>query len=126
MSGALDIMGARHAEREASKNQQEAEAHMIEAAKSLADAERAYRMALAKAIVRIHGDGVAWSVCADLARGDAEVADLRFARDIAKGVKDAADEAAYRHSADRRALGRLVEWSQRIDIRQGGVGEQPS
>lgn len=126
MSSALDIVGAREAERRASSNQQDAEQELIDAAGRLADAERAYRVELAKCMTRLHADGIAWTACRDMALGDERVAALRFERDLAKGVKEAADQAAYRLSADRRALGRLVEWSQRIDIRTGGVGEQPA
>lgn len=126
MSSALDIVGAREAESEASRGQLKAEDQLVEAAGRLAEAERSYRVELAKCMTRLHADGIAWTACRDMALGDERVAELRFERDLAKGIKEAADQAAYRLSADRRALGRLVEWSQRIDIRTGGVGEQPA
>jgi hypothetical protein len=124
MTSALDIVGAREAERHASQQQQGSEREVIHRARELAAAERNYRMALAQKITSEHASGTAWTVCAELARGDQKVADLRFERDVAAGMKEAADQAAWRHSADRRALGRLVEWSQRIDLRSGGEGEQ--
>lgn len=126
MSSALDIVGARAAETEASDDQRRAESELIDAAGRLAEAERAYRVELAKCMTALHAGGIAWTACRDMALGDERVADLRYERDLAKGIKEAADQAAYRLSADRRALGRLVEWSQRIDIRTGGVGEQPA
>lgn len=126
MSSPLDIVGAREAEHRASANQRDAEQQLIDASQDLAEAERAYRVELAKQMTALHGGGIAWTACRDIALGDERVADLRYRRDLAKGVKEAAEQAGWRLSADRRALGRLVEWSQRIDIRSGGVGEQPA
>ncbi len=85
--------------------------------RALAEAERWYRLALAKEIVRQHAeDGVAWSVSSDVARGNREVADLRMARDIAEGVRDATQQQAWRASADRRDLTQLIAWSMRRDL----------
>lgn len=51
----------------------------------LAEAERKYRIAYRKEIFRLHEtDGVAWTACPELARGDEEVAKLRYERDIRK------------------------------------------
>jgi hypothetical protein len=125
MSNALDIVGAREAEHKASANQQAAEAQLRDAWADYGLAERAYRVELAKKMTQLHASGVAWTACRDLALGDERVAELRYERDVLRGVRESADQAAYRLGADRRALGRLVEWSQRIDIRTGGVGEQP-
>lgn len=125
MTSALDIVGAREAEHKASANQQAAEEALRDAWADYGAAERAYRVELAKKMTQLHASGVAWTASRDIALGDERVAALRFERDIARGVREAADQAAYRLGADRRALGRLVEWSQRIDIRTGGVGEQP-
>lgn len=126
MSDALDIVGARQAEHKASANQQAAEEQLRDAWAEFGLAERAYRVELAKKMTQLHGTGVAWTACRDLALGDERVAELRYERDMQRGVREACEQAAYRLGADRRALGRLVEWSQRIDIRSGGVGEQPA
>ena len=125
MSGPLDIVGAREAERAASTAQIVSEKLLRDSARDVAQAERAYRLALALAITRIHADGTAWSSTADLARGDLEVADLRYKRDVLQGVYEAAQKSAFRHGADRRALGRLIDWSARIDLRSNGETEQP-
>lgn len=125
MSSALDIVGAREAEHKASANQQAAEEELRDAWDRYGACEREYRMELAKKMTQLHASGVAWTASRDIALGDERVAALRYERDVARGVREAADQAAYRLGADRRALGRLVEWSQRIDIRTGGVGEQP-
>ena len=81
--------------------------------------ERAYRVALAQEITRLKADGVAWTVCGDLARGDTgKVADLRYARDVADGVRESAKAAlrdiSLTHAADRRELEQLVSWSMSV------------
>ena len=53
--------------------------------RTLAAAERDYKIAMRKEFLRLHlEDKVAWTACSELARGDKEVADLRFTRDIRK------------------------------------------
>jgi len=53
--------------------------------RQLAEAEMKYRIALRKEFLRLKlENGVAWTACADLARGDETVAKLRFERDIRK------------------------------------------
>lgn len=111
-----DFGEARAAAENASRAQQAAEDFMREAAKAYALAEEAYRVELAKAIVREHGEGRAWTVCPDLARGDEKVARLRRERDIAEGVKDAASQAAWRRAADRRDTERFIDWSMRREL----------
>lgn len=110
---ALDEEDARSAARMASNVGAMAETERMRAADALAEAERKYRKALAVAITDKHGAGVAWTVCADLARGEPNVADLRYARDVARGVLDAAEQRAFRLQADRKALLSLIEWSMR-------------
>ena len=58
-------------------------------------------------------------MCADLARGDDKVARLRRERDVAEGVKEAANQASWRRAADRKDIGRLIEWSARRDLATG-------
>lgn len=99
---------------------------MREAAKELGLAEERYRVALARKITELHADGVAWSACADLARGDTGVARLRMLRDVAEGVREASVQAAWRRNADRRDVGRFIEWSGRRELAEAGLGsEQP-
>lgn len=111
---------ARHAANLASAQQKGAEQALREAAGKLADAERAYRMALAKAITRFRAEGSAATVCADLARGDQVVAQLRWQRDVQQGVLDAAQQAAWRHAADRKDVGRFIEWSRSRELSEHG------
>lgn len=77
-------------------------------------AERAYRMRLAQEIVRLRADGIPVTVCLDLAKGEKPVADLRYLRDVAEGVRESAASAIWRQTADRRELEQLVSWSMRV------------
>lgn len=89
----------------------------VECAQKHAEAEQAYRIALADKIVRLHADdGVAWTVAQDVARGDERVAFLRRERDVAEGMKDAAEQLSWKSSADRRGVERLGEWSMRVNL----------
>jgi multidrug resistance efflux pump len=112
---------ARAAAHQASLRQVEAERDRVRAVETAAAAELAYRTALARKIVELHAEGVAWSTTADIARGDKTVADLRMKRDVASGVKEAQEQAGFRLNADRRVLERLVEWSMRRELAEGGA-----
>lgn len=83
------------------------------ASEKLAEAERVYRKALARKIVEVNAEGAAWTVSQDLARGDDTVADLRYERDVAKGVFEATQTASWRHTANRKDCLALIEWSAR-------------
>jgi hypothetical protein len=57
--------------------------------RKLAEAEMKYRIAMRKEFLRLHvADGVAWTACGDLCRGEEIVAKLRFERDIRKSDYD--------------------------------------
>lgn len=86
-----------------------------------AQKEEAYRKALAAEIVRCHADGIAWSTAPDIARGDDTVARLRMERDIAEGVREALQQAAWRRTADRKDAQRFADWSQRRELAEGGA-----
>lgn len=122
MSGApYDFDQARSAAHNASKKQAAAEDFIREAAKDSALKEEAYRVALAKEIVRQHdNEGRAWTVCPDLARGDENVARLRKERDIAEGVLEAAKQLSWRRAADRRDTERFIDWSMRRELAENG------
>jgi hypothetical protein len=104
----------------ASAQQKGAEASLRDAAQALADAERAYRIALARKITSLRAEGLAATTCADVARGSEEVADLRWKRDVAQGVRDAAEQAAWRLSADRRTIQGLSDWAARRELAEHG------
>jgi len=114
----LLIKDAREAAHKASELQRGVENAIRDASRSLAEAERQYRLKLTTRILHLHAqDGVAWTACGEMARGDKDVADLRYERDVARGMLEAAQQQAFRYGADRRDLHRLIEWSQRRDLR---------
>ena len=112
---------ARQAAHQASQRQVDGERTRVEAATEHAVTELAYRKALAERMTVARAEGVAWTAAADLARGDERVAQLRYERDVAAGVLAAAEQAGYRLNADRRVLERLVEWSMRRELAEGGA-----
>lgn len=61
--------------------------------KALAEAERAYRVALSSKILTLRESGYPATLIGDLARGDAEVARLKFDRDCAEVVYESSREA---------------------------------
>jgi hypothetical protein len=110
----FDFTEARAAARSASEAQAATENAIREAVRDRATAERNYRRALAARILRAHDEGIAWTVCSDIARGDENVSELRHARDVAEGICEALLQAGWRHSADRKDLTRLIAWSERV------------
>lgn len=114
----LEIEDARKAAHRASEVQREVENLIRDASRKLAEAERAYRRRLSERIVQLHAeDGYAITMCGEIARGEADVSQLRYVRDVAKGVLDAAQQQAFRRGADRRDLHQLIDWSERRDLR---------
>jgi hypothetical protein len=112
------IEDAREAAHKASEQQRGVENAIRDASRGLADAERQYRLALTTRILHLHAqDSVAWTACEAIARGEPKVADLRYKRDVARGVLEASQQQAFTYGADRRDLHRLIEWSQRRDLR---------
>lgn len=123
MSGPWNFEEAREKCLNAACAQEQAEASMREASRDAAQAEEAYRTALAQSIIYKHDEGVAWSVAPELARGDKRVADLRRKRDIAEGVREAMVHLAWRRAADRKDAQRFADWSQRRELAEGFAGE---
>lgn len=111
------------AARRAHDAQRAGEQAVRDAAGDLAEKERAYRVALARQIVEVHAEGAAWTVAQDLARGDDRVAELRYLRDVAQGVLEAAQQRAWRQAADRRDTLEMIRWSRSRELAEGG---QPS
>lgn len=58
-----------------------------------AEAERVYRVALAEKILLLREGGLAATLIGDVARGDKDVARLKFDRDCSQVVYDNAQEA---------------------------------
>lgn len=125
MTVVWDFTQARDACRGASAAQAAVEDDIREAYRRLAAAEENYRKALALKILAVHDEQqVAWSVAADVARGDSNVARLRRERDVCEGVKEATLQAAWRRVADRKDAQRFSDWSMRRELAEG-YGQTP-
>lgn len=109
----FDFTEARDAINSAKSAQTNAEQAVRDAFREYGAARRAYQLAFAEAIITARVEHPA-TIALDLARGDAKVADLRFKKDVAEGVMEAAKSAIWRHTADRKDLARLVDWSRRV------------
>jgi hypothetical protein len=122
----FDFAEAIAATRRAAEAQKDAEQARRDAATDHAEKERVYRRALAKRIVELHSEGVAWTVAQDVARGDDKVSDLRYERDVARGVLDAAEQRAWRHTADRKDMTEFLTWSRLVDVGAALEPNQPA
>ena len=120
MNGPWSINEARQAANLASAQQKAAETDLRAAGQALAAAEQAYRVTLAQTITRLKAEGVAWTVCQDIAKGQKDVAGLRFKRDVASAVYEAAKAALWRHTNDRRDVHQFVTWSMRRELAENG------
>lgn len=123
----LAIEDAREAAHQASELQRGVEDRMREHSRALAEAERAYRKRLAERILAMKADGVAVTACETIAKGEKDVADLRYQRDVAQGIFEATRQEAFRRGADRADVGRLLDWSRARDLRTDTPpGEYPT
>lgn len=113
----LQIEDARGACHRASELQREVEDTIRNASKDLAEKERAYRKALSQRIVTLKAEGCAVTAAKDIARGEDNIADLRYERDVAQGIYEAALQQAFRRGADRKDTHELLVWSERRDLR---------
>lgn len=113
----LEIQDARQAAHRASELQREVEDRLRKTSRDLAEAERAYRKKLSERIVELKAEGMAATTCGEVARGEKGVADLRYQRDVAAGVFEAAKQEAFRRGADRRDVDTLLNWSMKRDLR---------
>lgn len=120
--GPFTFREARATAHQASQRQIAGEKALRQAAINLAEAERLFRKALALKSVELHAAGTAWTAVDSLARGDDKVATLRYQRDVAKGVCDAASSALYRLQADRRSQEQFVRWSMARELSDPGSG----
>lgn len=110
---------------DSARRQEEAEQAVKDAWRDLAEKEERYRKQLAIMIVQLHDrDGKAWSVVGDIARGQPNIAELKRERDIAEGVVQAVEHAAWRRNADRKDAQRFADWSQRRELAEG-YGQVP-
>ena len=76
-------------------------------AKEKSDAERLYRLELAKELIRLRADGMPVSMVSDVARGN--VAELRFTRDLTDAQYRSSIEAIDSLKAQLNALQSLLK-----------------
>ena len=117
----MSLGEARQALHQASQRQLDAESAYRQAVEELAGADLAYNRAVARKMVELHAEGVAWTAAKPLALGDQAVSQLRYERDVKRGVVDAAESGRYRLQADRRSLEGIVNWSMRRELAEGGM-----
>ena len=72
--------------------------------KEYAIKERDYRIALAKKILEERTKGTPVTIISDLVRGDEEIAQLRFEKDIAQGLSESADHGINFYKLKLRTL----------------------
>lgn len=72
-----------------------------------------YRKALRKLILEERSKGTPVTVISDIVRGDEKTADLKFARDVAESLYDAAKEACNVYKIESKILENQIqrEWS---------------
>jgi hypothetical protein len=93
------------------------------AVRAHAEAEHAYRKALASKLLELRGQAVPATLALDLAKGqageegDSGVSRLRFERDLAKGMIEVARQRLRQLDGERASLRQLLEWSQRFEER---------
>lgn len=113
ISEPLDFAGAVREHRLASEAQHRAEQFLAAKSKEVAVAERLYREGLSRAITTLRAEGKPAMIARDQARGDKLVAQLLLDRMIAEGLREAAAQSIWRHTADRRDLEQFLDWSKR-------------
>ncbi|CAB4171808.1 hypothetical protein UFOVP1346_37 [uncultured Caudovirales phage] len=105
---------AKDAARRSSLAQSLAEDEFKRSSEAASQAEAAYRMELGKEITRLRADGNSVTLVPDLARGAERIAQLKLERDVCLGVLDAAKQALWRHTADRRDVQSFISWSLQV------------
>ncbi len=84
--------------------------------RKLAESDLAYRIAYRKEVFRLREvDGVAWTSCGDLARGDDIVGKLRFTREVHQSDYDCCIEKIHQIKFEMRILESEInrEWGQK-------------
>ena len=116
-----DFFEARDAARKASIAQANAEDFYVDSSEKYSRAEAAYRMELAKEIVRQRADGQPATIVPDLSRGQENVSSLKLQRDIAAGVLEAAKAGLWRHQSDRKDCAQFIQWS--LSVAEGRAAQ---
>ena len=112
---------AQDAMQDAADEQEASEQHMRDTAKEAAVAKRDYQRALAVRIVELKARGNAVTACETIAKGEDDISDLRFQRDLKEAEAQAARAANYRQSANRQDTLQLARWAQAREMADGNL-----
>ena len=88
----------------ARENMEKANFSYKEHSANYSKAERDYRIALAKKIIILKGEGTAATLTNDLAKGDIDVAELKMQRDLESGLMQSALSAIYNYRLEYKQL----------------------
>ena len=77
--------------------------------------ERDYNIALVSEMLRLKASGVPATACERLAKGTKEIADLRYARDVAKGMMTACDKAMQNLRTVLNAYQSILAWERKLN-----------
>ena len=124
--GPWTLPEAREAVHDAAAAQAKAEDRVKDAYRAFAEAEAAYRRQLAIRILEYKAEGIAITMCGELARGDERVSELRRSRDIAEGAREAAVASLWRMNANRKDVRAFATWSQRREFAENFDSESPN
>lgn len=116
-----DFSEARAAVYRASQAQLEQQSQVGEAMEGLARSEAAYRVELAKEMLRLRAEGQPATLVGDLARGNERIAQLKLERDLAVGLVETAKQAGWRVNNDRKDAQSLLRWS--LEVSTGRAAE---
>lgn len=113
----LDLDDGRRAASVLARQCRDAVDALDRAVQSHAEAEHAYRKAHAQKMVELRSDATPATLCQDLSKGSDRVSQLKYERDLAKGMIDVSRERLRQLDGERASLRQLLEWSQRFEAR---------
>ncbi|WP_427340630.1 hypothetical protein [Caloranaerobacter sp. DY30410] len=100
---------------------QEKNKELKELAVKKAEAEQAYRIALAKKMLELKTEGMSVSLINDLARGDKIVAELKMQRDISESLYDACREKIKDLRVEIDIMRSMLTW-EREEYKNSNIG----
>jgi hypothetical protein len=113
----LDLDDGRRAAARLARQCRDAVDALDRAVQSHAQAELTYRKAHAAKLVELRSEAIPATLCQDLSKGDPKVGQLKYERDLAKGIIDVSRERLRQLDGERASLRQLLEWSQKFEAR---------
>lgn len=111
-----EIEQARDVLANASTQQHDHQEAIRDAVKRAARTDQLYRVARARKVAEFRDAGKAATLCDTLARGDEEVAGLKYDADVAEGDREIAVQEGWRLHANRKDSQELADWSKRREL----------